>query len=353
MTMRSCLLPALSAFMFALPPGGTARAAEPAVGPSVLFIGNSLTGTMDENLNAMAETNGLPKLNAHRIQIWNETFKTHVLANPNDMPKLFTGKGIAHELQKAGFRISGETTLWKKGIYDQPKFAELGFVPALDAIALGTPDGKPWEIVVLQGYSDTEKGDNRIERGAGGGWVVEGDFTIYGKQLVEAAKAKGAKVYFYMQWLTDPVKTKSDPLDAESYYGKGFANTLANYKALSMALDVPIIPCGHIAHKLISTEKPEGVASNWIYGDSLHASGVGTALLQYAIGSALWGRPATALAYQFDPGDNKWKQGKRYVIGQESPAMRDTVKTLITPEIDRHIRQVVADTMAEYGWQLK
>jgi len=314
-------------------------------GENVLFVGNSLTASLSETLNEAAQANGLPTFNGHRVQLWNETFATHVLLSPELTPNKFdqgenAGPGMDGYAVKAAFN-----SLWKKGQYDVPEFVEKGYITALDAIKHGTPEGEPWDVVVLQGYGDANKPENEISVAPDGTITASGAFMIHGSALIEAAKTVGAEPVLYMAWLLNPEKGGGNE-DPESFYNKRFDSLIANYNALAEAHGIRIVPVGEAMRFLSAEGRTDAARVAWLIRDSVHPTACGSALLIYSMAGALYGKPATELQYRRDAGGSGWKRIYHYVVG-ETESKYDL---LVTPEVDSAIKQAAQRFNEAYGW---
>lgn len=344
MNLRTLIQLAVACFVASL------HAAEPdrlplKGGENVLFIGNSLTGGLGEDLAPMIEANGLPAINAYRVQLWYETLRTHVLLSPEKTPGKFTDQDpkSTPQLKKLGFKLSGNNSLFGKGIYAKPELSGRGYVTALEAIKLGTPEGKPWDVIVVQAYTDAEDATNKITTGADGKLVYEGPLMEYGSILIDAIRAAGAQPVVYAAWGPNPNLWGGMKGKLPDVYQRG----ITNYKALGEAKKVPVIPVRSAAWTLIKDRQPAGVPIDWLQRDNVHGSTCGRALLQFIVTSALYGKPATDLKY---PPTAKKKNGDdedfAFVLGKKD-AKHDF---LITSEIDTLIKQTAQDTLKNYGW---
>jgi|GEM_PF-3657447 len=314
-------------------------------GENVLFIGNSLTGKLKDTLNTMAAANQLPAFNGHQIQLWNETLETHVKISPEATPEKFAEGENGHAEMK-GYKVKAAyNSLWKKGQYDTPEFNDKGYITALEAIPRGTPEGKPWDFIIIQGYSDANNTANRITPGPDGKPNFEGPLMIYGSRLIEAAKAAGATPVLYMAWLLNP-ELGGGNQNPESYYNTQFDQLIASYQALARAHNIQVIPVGAVMRALSKERKPAEAATGWLIQDNVHGSASGKALLNYTMTAALYGRPAASLTHA----SNAERKGSdsRYAVGET----QKKGNLLITPEIDMAIRQAVDDFLKDYGWQL-
>ncbi|MFW6303750.1 MAG: hypothetical protein ACOC2L_03940 [Candidatus Sumerlaeota bacterium] len=305
-------------------------------GEKILFIGNSLTGQLPSELNTVLKANGLPEFEGYRLQIWNQTFETHWTISRETHGDLFYDKP-----NKDGFAVKGQTTLWKKGLYNDPKYVERGFIYAKEAIELGTPEGKPWDIVVLQGYAAGAP-ENKKTVSPDGKVIYEGPFLQYGALLIDTVRKAGAQPVLYENWLLNPAKGGGNE-DPDSYYNNRFDNLLKNYKILGEDYDVPIIPIGAAMRALSLEDKPEDVPTEWLIRDNVHGTAMGKALMLYSFAAALTGKPATELQYEFKS-TTKWNKSSHYVIGE--PDARYNV--VITEAIDNQIKKVVDKYIKQY-----
>lgn len=307
-------------------------------GENVLFIGNSLTGDLPEWFNEVATANQLPTINAWRVQLWNETLETHVKLSPEATPDKFDdGDHPAKAMQ--GYKIkTGHNSLWKQGNYNAPAFLEKGYITALEAIANGTPDGKAWDIVVIQAYTDAEDATNKI---SGDDKTFEGPLMENGKVLVEAIRAAGAQPVIYAAWGINPSLAKG--IEGK-FVPETYSRAIANYKSLGEHLKVPVIPIRVAAWSLFKERKPDGVPVEFLFRDNVHAASCGRALLMYNIVSAFTGKPATEMSYQ--NATTKQNDDTRYVVGEKG-GVHDFI---ITAEIDRAIKDAAQTALAEYGF---
>jgi hypothetical protein len=309
-------------------------------GERVLFVGNSLTASLPKTLNEMFEANGLPTFEGYRLQIWNQTFETHWTIARETHPRLFHEEIPAYA---DGFAVKGATTLWKKGQYNDPKYTDRGFIYAAEAIRNGTPEGRPWDFVVLQGYR-AHLESNNVTEGPDGQPVFEGPFLKYGALLIEEVKKAGAQPILYQAWLLNPEQGGGNE-DPNSYYNQNFDRLIANCRALGEACDVPVVPVGAAMRALSRERKPAKARTAWLIRDNVHGSACGGALLHYCLGSALSGIPATELRYE-RVATNQWGQGAHYRIGEKE----NRYGLPITAQIDAAIKQAVRDFLEEYGF---
>jgi hypothetical protein len=329
---------------------GAVFAATPALpikgGERILFIGNSLTGQLPEELNALFAANGLPGFEGYRIQIWNQTFETHWTLSRETHKDLFYDPVPKHA---DGYAVKGQCTLWKKGQYNDPKYVDRGYILAAEAIRNGTPDGKPWDIVVLQSYHSHAE-ENKMTAGPDGKPVFEGPFMKYGALLLDEIKKVGAQPVFYQPWVLNPEKGGGQD-SPSSYYNVNFDRNIANHKILSEAWGgVPVIPVGPAMRILSKERRPEGAPVGWLIADNVHPSAFGKALVLYTIGSALSGKPATELQYVRES-KSKFDLGSRYVIGEPALTDKGSNQTwVLTAETDRLIKEVAAMQLKAAGF---
>lgn len=309
-------------------------------GENILFIGNSLTGSLSESLNAMLKANDLPTFNGHRLQIWNQTFETHWTISRETHPDLFQEPVPKYA---RGYAVKGACTLWKKGQYDKPEFNDRGYILAEEAIRMGTPEGEPWDFVVLQGYA-AHKPENKVAEGPDGKPQFEGPFLKYGALLIEAAKKAGAKPILYEAWLLNP-EIGGGNEDPDSYYNTNFDRLLANYGTLARACEVPLVPVGAAMRALSKERKPESARTAWLIRDNVHGTACGNALVHYCLASALSGKPATELKYE-RVSQSQYDKGQHFVVGERE----NRYDLLVTPEIDDAIKRAAQDYLKEYGF---
>lgn len=307
---------------------------------NVLFIGNSLTASLNESLHEMAIANGLPAFNGHRVQIWNETLEMHVIVSPEKTPEKFKSKN--NSTQMKGYAIGPAfNSLWKKGVYDSPEFNDKGYITAIEAIQTGTPEGEPWDLVILQGYA-ANSDENDIVLNDAGEPTFEGPFIKYGAILIEEIKKAGAQPLLYMNWLLNPAKGGGNE-NPDSFYNDNFDRLIANYKLLSEHTGTPIIPVGHAMRLLSAEKRPDGVPVEWLIRDNVHGTSAGHALMHYCFAAALYGKPATELSYERES-KSKWDKGRHYKISEKE----DRYGIVITPEIDERIKEVAWTLVMEY-----
>jgi hypothetical protein len=334
---------ALCSVAVAASAGGVALAESPALpikgGERILFIGNSLTGSLPEELNELFAGNGLPAFEGYRLQIWNQTFETHWTLSRETHAGLFHDPIPGHA---DGYAVKGQCTLWKKGQYNDPKYVDRGYILAAEAIRNGTPDGKPWDIVVLQSYRSHLE-ENKMTTGPDGKPTFEGPFMKYGALLLDEIKNIGAQPLFYQPWVLNP-EQGGGPDDPKSYYNTNFDRNIANHKILSEAYGgVPVIPVGSAMRILSKERRPEGAPVGWLIVDNVHPTAFGKALMLYTIGSALSGKPATALS---------WNPAKgQYAVGKPVITDRASKQTwVLTADTDRLIKEVAAEQLTAAGF---
>jgi len=311
-------------------------------GERILFIGNSLTGRLPEELNELFAANGLPGFEGHRLQIWNQTFQTHWTLSRETHAPLFHDPVPDHA---DGYAVKGACTLWKKGQYNDPNYVNRGYILAAEAIRNGTPDGKPWDIVVLQSYrSNLEQ--NKMTTGPGGKPVFEGPFMKYGALLIGEIRKIGAQPVFYQPWIGNPEQGGGQD-NSNSWYNTNFDRIVANHKILSEACGgIPVIPVGPAMRILSKERRPKGAPVGWLVADNVHASTFGKALMLYMIGSALSGKPATEL--NWNPPGGQYTPGKPVITDK---ARKET--WVMTAETDRLIKQVAAEQLHAAGFQTR
>ena len=275
----------------------------------MLFIGNSLTASLPEELNVLFKANGLPTFEGYRLQIWNQTLETHWTISRETHSQLFYDPIPQHA---DGYAVKGACTLWKKGQYGDPKYVDRGYILAAEAIKNGTPNGKPWDFVVLQGYR-AHLESNKMTPGRDDRPAFEGPFLKYGVLLIEEIEKAGARPVLYQAWLLNPEQGGGNE-DPESYYNVNFDRLIANYEILGEAFDVPVIPVGAAMRALSKERKPEAARVAWLIADNVHPNACGKALMLYCIGSALSGKPATELHYE-RLSTSQWDKGRHYKIG--------------------------------------
>jgi len=334
------ILLAFGTFMAVLPAQGAAPKSLPLKGgENILFVGNSLTASLSTTLNDVFKANDLPTFNGHHVQIWNQTFETHCTISRATHPTLY------HEPGKApikNIKVKGANSLLGKGQYDKPEYMEAGWVMTLEVIRKGTPEGKPWDYVILQGY-DAGKANNKISVGSDGKPVFEGPFMVYGAQLIEESKKVGAVPILYMAWLLNPEAGGGNE-DPNSYYNQNFDRLIASYKSLARAYEIPLVPVGHAMRALSKERKPEEARTAWLMSDVIHGNACGGALLHYCLASALSGKPATEIKYERKSTTNR--DLRHYVVGEKE----NKYELLITPKIDMVVRQAAQDFLKEYGF---
>ena len=311
-------------------------------GEHVLFVGNSLTASLNDSLNAMAKANGLPAFNGHRVQIWNQTFETHCTIAQETHARLYYEDG---KRGQGGCRVKGASTVLGKGQYDTPAYNEAGWVMTEEVIRKGTPEGEPWDVVVLQGYGGANAPGNRISKDPDGTIHAEGGFMVYGGRLIEAARAAGAQPVLYMAWLLNPEKGGGNE-KPDSYYNQNFDRLIAGYRALGEVYDVPIVPVGAAMRALSAESKPPEARTAWLIRDNVHGTACGAALLHYCMAGALFGRLPTDLIYTYTS-QTQWDKGRHYVVGEPE----ERYGLVVTETIDGTIRQAAQDYLTEYGWR--
>jgi len=329
---------------------GMAVAGTPALpikgGERILFIGNSLTGKFPESLNELFASNGLPAFEGYRLQIWNQTLETHWTLSRETHPDLFHDPVPSHA---DGYAVKGACTLWKKGLYNNPPYVDRGYILAAEAIRNGTPDGQPWDIVVLQSYRSSHE-ENKMTADADGNPVFEGPFMKYGALLLDEIRKIGAQPLFYQPWVLNP-ELGGGQDNPSSYYNTHFDRIIANHKILSDAYGgIPIIPVGPAMRILSKERRPEGAPVGWLISDNVHPTAFGSALLHYTIGSALSGKPATELQYQRES-KTALDKGSRYVIGERILTdKKSKTEWLLTAEIDLLIKTVADEQLRKAGF---
>lgn len=310
------------------PSGGAAGATLPLKGGErILFIGNSLTGDIPEELNQIFSASGLPTFEGYRVQIWNQSLETHATLARETHAKLF------HEMVPAsarGYAVKGANTLWKKGLYDKPEFVERGYILAAEAIRLGTPEGKPWDFVVLQEYN-SDKADNKIAPDG----TLSGSAFVHIARFAALAREAGATPLLYTRWLGNPESggwAKNRPKWRATY-----ETLLANEDALAAHLKLDVIPVGHAALSVLERDKPAPeLADGWLMSDNIHASAFGSGLTLYAFASQLARRPPSELTI---------------AVGDYSVGGNDKKHGRVTPELDRALREAVWKTLqAREAW---
>ena len=309
-------------------------------GERILFIGNSLTGSLPKELNELFAENGLPAFEGYRLQIWNQTFETHWTLSRETHPGLFYDPAPKHA---DGYAVKGACTLWKKGQYSDPKYIDRGYILAVEAIRNGTPEGNPWDIVVLQSYRSSDE-ENKMTVGPDGQPVFEGPFMKYGALLLDEIRKIGAQPVFYQPWVLNP-ELGGGPDDPDSYYNTHFDRNIANHKILSDAYSgVPVIPVGPAMRILSKERRPEGAPVGWLIADNVHPNAFGKALMLYTIGSALSGKPAMEL--NWNPAKGNYAIGKPVVVDKASKQT-----WVLTAETDRLIKEVAAERLEAAGFK--
>lgn len=287
-------------------------------GQRVLFIGNSLTGRTINGAggwtnNALASVGG-PQIEVHRVQIWAQPLETHWNVTRESMPKRFEKDGS----------IKGDNTLLGKGVYATEALSGKGYITALEAIRTGTPEGKPWDWVVLQDYQEDEP-DNRIRTDASGQVTYEGGFFVYASRFIEEARKVGAEPILFMRWLRNPKNHDAGLEDWRAAYRRLIDNTwtLARHHA------VAVVPIGEIALKV--TEKPPlpDLPTDWLYGDGIHGNTLGVGLCGYTFAAILGQRSPLEMQLKFE----------KYQVGQA--ASKNT--PALTAEVDQALKQAAHD----------
>ncbi len=286
-------------------------------GERVLFIGNSLTGDIPEELNQIFKANSLPTFEGYRVQIWNQSLETHATLSRETHAKLFHDPVPEHA---KGYAVKGANTLWKKGLYDKPEFTERGYILAAEAIKLGTPEGKPWDFVVLQEYN-SEKADNKIAADG----TLSGSAFSHTARFVALAREVGATPILYTRWLGNPESggwAKNRPK-----WRATFETLLANEDALAAHLKVDVVPVGHAALSVLERDKPAPeLADGWLMSDNVHASAFGSGLTLYAFASQFTRRPPAQITI---------------AVGDYSVGSTDKHHGRVTPELDQSLRTAV------------
>ena len=326
------ILLAFGASMAVLPAQGAAPKLLPLKGgENILFVGNSLTGALDKPLNALLKANDLPTFNGHHVIIWAQSFEAHCTVSRATHPDRYYEPG---KEPTRNVKIKGRNSLVGIGQYDKPEYLEAGWVMTLEAIRKGTPEGKPWDYVILQAF-DADGAANKMSVDPDGKPVFEGSFFVYGARLIEESKKAGATPILYMHNLLNP-EGGGGNVNPNSWFNKGFDRLIANYTALAKAYKIPLVPVGHAMRALAKERKPEEASTGWLMNDHVHANACGSALLHYCMASALSGKPATEIKFE----------SKGYVVGEKE----SKYGLLITPKIDMVIRQAAEDFLKEYGF---
>jgi len=291
-------------------------------GENILFIGNSLTASLSNTLPEMLDSNRQPTFNGHRIQIWNQTLETHWKFTPTAYPGL-----LYDTISDNGYIVKGFASIWRKGQYNTAAYINQGYIAAADAIVKGTPEGKPWDIVVLQDYSVGDKQDS-LRMGRDSLLTSDGRFFTYATKFINLVRSVNATPVLYMNWELNPdtpnLHGGSGPLN--TYYNTRTDLSIANYKALSRALNVPVVPCGEAFKALSASAKPpiDTLKDGWLYRDVVHPNTYGSAVVHYSFVACLSGKPATGLKFSY---------------ASTPPA-----------KVDSTIRYVVNDFVSKYGW---
>jgi hypothetical protein len=286
-------------------------------GARVLFIGNSLTGRTINGVggwanNALKSIDGPQLGEIHRVQIWAQPLETHWNISREALPKRFDANG----------QIKGESTLLGKGLYAAPEFSEKGYITALEAIRNGTPEGKPWDYVVLQDFQE-EAADNQIEISAEGEAIFHGGFFIYADRYIREIRATGAEPILYMRWLQNPNYERG----GREVWRAAFQRLIDNTWTLARHHNVAVVPIGEITLDLIENKPDPALADDWMYSDGIHGNGLGVGLCGYAFASVLGNCAAPPMTLTID----------KYKVGL--PAEDRTAA--ITAELDLAIKQCV------------
>ena len=290
-------------------------------GERILFIGNSLTGDIPEELNQIFKANGLPTFEGYRVQIWNQSLETHATLTRETHAKLFHDPVPDHA---KGYAVKGANTLWKKGLYDKPEFTQRGYILAAEAIKLGTPEGKAWDFVVLQEYN-SDKADNKIAPDG----TLSGSAFIHLAHFAALAREAGATPILYTRWLGNPESGgwKSN----RPKWRATFETLLANEDALAKHLKLDVIPVGHAALAVLERDKPApALADGWLMSDNIHASTFGSGLTLYVFASQLTRLPPAQLTI---------------AVGDYRIGANDKHHGLVTPELDQALRAGVWKTL--------
>jgi hypothetical protein len=217
-------------------------------GDRVLFVGNSLIGSESGGLGAYvaaALRAGDPSVEivARRMNKWGKGLGTHLEATDYATPDNQTDLADA-----------------SKGLLAQ--------------IAAGF-DGRPWDVVVLQGYGNDQDADPA---------------KFYGdvRRLVLAVRAAGAEPVLFMRWGLNPDKHGRKELDAQT------DRLERNYQSIGRELGVRVVPLARIWHDLVRDPVvgpgvPAGGAA-LMYKDGIHQSDVAKAVNTYAFVAVLMAR---------------------------------------------------------------
>ena len=320
-------------------------------GENVLFIGNSLTAQLPETLNEFFDDHGENGFNGYRLQIWNQTFETHWRLSRelyDGGEDSLTSYSLFHDTipdHADGMAVKGGTTLWKEGIYNTPEFIDRGYILAQEAIQMGTPDGEPWDIVVLQGYSAQDT-SNTVSYDENSNPIFEGPFLKYGALLIQEVRAVGAEPILYMNWLGNPSNGGGPTDPPDNSYNITFDRLIANYELLSDEMDAPLIPVGKAMRLLSAERKPDSVPVEWLITDGVHGTSSGDALLHYCFAQAFIGKSAPLFQYE-NTSTGQWSIRKYYVVGERE----FRYDMLITPEVDLTMKTVAFEVCTEYGFE--
>lgn len=294
-------------------------------GERILFIGNSLTGSIPENLNEIFKANNLPTFEGYRLQIWNQSLETHATISRQTHPELFQSE---MKPSMDGYAVKGKTTLWKQGQYNAPRFVERGYILAEEAIRLGTPDGKPWDFIIFQEYN-SDQPDNAFDRDGN----PSGSFFTYGSFFIRLAREVGAVPMLYTRWYGNP-ESGAWAKDRQRWE-QGFQRILTNQETFAKHWDVPVIPVGWAAYSLSADRKPDpALADGWLYSDNVHPSAFGRGVVFYTFASFLSQRPPDRLKIEV----------KDYSVG-----LADKKQGVVTPKLDQAIQAAVWKTLQERG----
>jgi hypothetical protein len=339
-------------------------------GENVLFIGNSLTAKLPEQINEQLLKQGWDQqhgFNGHRHQWWAETFETHWLIDHEDpayTDKFITPNGRP---EQQGMFNSGYSSLWKQGQYNVAQYVDRiepgeGYLKAQEIIRNGTPDGQAWDRVILQSYAGQDTA-NQIT-GSSDDLTFSGPTFAYGKKLVDLVREQGAQPILYAPWLSDPTLYGGIHNDKNWAYPVVFQRQIDNNRKLAEALDMPMIPIGEILRRLTENDRPAAVDQHfaslavnlddddrndlppetWLIRDTVHASAPGQAMLLYAMTAALTGIDPHEIDYSHIS-QNQWDRGDHYVQGEAE----NKYGLLITPELDQAIKTVVEEELTRVG----
>jgi hypothetical protein len=340
------------------------RADEPARSPitplqpgeRVLFIGNSLTANLPDQLNALLAASGFAEEHGfagHRLQIWNQTLQTHWTLSEPTHPELFRDQPMFE-----GYRVHGRTSLWRQGQYDVPEFNDRGYILAVEAIRMGSPDGEPWDRVVLQTYAGADQANTVVE-GDAGQPQLQGPMLRYASLLIDEVRAVGAEPIIYQPWLASARLFGGIHNDAPWAWNAVFDRQARNHRLLAEATGVAVIPLGDIMRSLSTDRRPDAVPATspleddfapeqWLTRDNVHATAPGHAMRLYTMAATLTGRSAHSFTHHRDMTDRPHNPD-HYVLGQ--PERRYGIT--ITPAIDARIKDVVDQQLHADGWTLR